>query len=391
MKEKILFIIPHLIGGGALKTVANLTHAMQDEYDTTVIALFKTDKSFDFAGKVIPLEKIPTKNVLKKIKDFIYIKRFVKKYKKENKLKYSISFLVRADFINVLTKSKNGEKTIISIRNKESVEYKNNLLRKIQIKIASKKCDKIVSISEEVKKDLIDNFKINSSKIVTIYNPCVININNEPIDESLFIKGKTVITMGGLKYQKGQWHLIRAFSNVIKEYSDARLLILGKGEYKDYLEELIQSYNIQNNVHLVGFVTNPYDYLVKSDVFVFSSMFEGLGNSLMETLACGIPIISTDYECGAREILAPDTNFSDKVIDKIEYAKYGILVPVCDGKKYNSKDDLTKEELLMAEAIKELLKDNNKMEEYKQKSLTRSKDFEITNIVQQWYKLFQEI
>lgn len=158
-KKKILFIIPHLIGGGALKTVANLTHSMQNDYDTTVIALFKTEKSYDFAGNVVALEKVPTRNIIRKLKDFFYIRKFVKKYKEKNKFDYSISFLVRADFVNVLTKSRNKEKTIISIRNKESVEYKGNILRNFQIKVATKISDKIVSISEEVKKDLIDNFR----------------------------------------------------------------------------------------------------------------------------------------------------------------------------------------------------------------------------------------
>lgn len=234
-------------------------------------------------------------------------------------------------------------------------------------------------------------FGVDKEKIVTIYNPCVIAIKNEKIDEQLFKKGKTIITIGGLKYQKGQWHLIRAFSEVIKTYPNAQLIILGEGEYREYLEMLISKYNIKNNVHLLGFVTNPYDYLIKSDVFVFSSMYEGLGNALMEALACRMPIISTDYECGAREILAPNTPLDKKVKNRIELAEYGILIPVCDGEKYTEKDALTKEELLMAKAIKKLIKDEELLKRYKNKALERSKDFEIDTVTKQWYRLFDTL
>ena len=75
--------------------------------------------------------------------------------------------------------------------------------------------------------DLIMNFNVPSEKVVTIYNPCVMHLKNEPINNDLFVKGKTLITLGGFKKQKGQWHLIRAMSYVVTKIPDIKLLIFG--------------------------------------------------------------------------------------------------------------------------------------------------------------------
>lgn len=90
------------------------------------------------------------------------------------------------------------------------------------------------------------------------------------------------MTAGRLVDQKGQWHLIRAFSRVINKLPDAKLLILGQGGNKDYLERLIKDYKLEDSIKLLGYKSNPYIYMVRSDIFAFSSVYEGLGNILVE-------------------------------------------------------------------------------------------------------------
>lgn len=391
MKKKVLFIIPNLIGGGAIKTVSNLTKVMKEKYDITVIALNKTEESYGFDAKVIALENKHSKNPIKKISNYLNKIKFVKKYKKENQIDYSISFLTWADMINTLSKT-GKEKIIVSIRNVESIEYKHMPIKKIETYLTCKLADKVVAISNQVRDDLIENFKVDEKKVITIYNPSVISKKeNEKIEEQYFKDGKVVITLGNLKFQKGQWHLIRAFKNVVKENSRAKLLILGEGEYREYLERLIKELELENNVFLLGFVKNAQQYVEKADIFVFSSMFEGLGNALMEALNAEKPIISTDYDCGAREILAPETDYNKKTFDKIDYCNYGVLVPVFDGKKYEAKDVLTKEEILIGKAINELLSDEKLCEKYRENTKKRTKDFEIRNIVKYWYELLESV
>ena len=121
--------------------------------------------------------------------------------------------------------------------------------------------------------------------------------------------------------------LIRAFSKVAEKNENINLAILGQGELKEDLEKLVAEYNLQDRVFLLGFQSNPFKYVSKSSVFVLSSLFEGLGNVVLEALACNVPIISTDCKSGPREILAPGTSL-DKKIESAETNEYGILIPV---------------------------------------------------------------
>lgn len=388
MKKNILFIIPQLVGGGAEKTVANLSLYLKEKYNINILIFNDSDEKYKYSGNLIVLPKKKSNNFFGKVINEISIISKVRKIKNKLNIDYSISFLRDADLVNVF--SRVNDRIYLSIRNKESVDSK-ILRNKLKIYISCKKADKVIAISKEVERDIVSKFHINSEKVITIYNPCLIseyeNKNNIDAVDKLFKNKITIINVARLNYQKGQWHLIRAFNEVIKKIPTAQLLILGKGEEESYLKELINKLNLQDNVKLLGFVNNPYDYMRKSDLFVFSSLYEGLGNSLMEALACELPILSTDYECGAREILSPNKKI--KVCDKINYCEYGILVPVCDGKKYSYSDPLSKEEKIMADAIVQVLSDKNKLLKYRKQSIKRSKDFSIDNIVNQWSNILK--
>ncbi len=134
---------------------------------------------------------------------------------------------------------------------------------------------------------------------------------------------------------------------------------------------------------LLGFKSNPYKYINKSSIFILPSLSEGFPNALAESMACGIPVISSDCKSGPREILAPETDIEFQCT-KIEYAQHGILIPVCDGNHYNHNDPLTKEEDIMADAIIELLNNNELYERYSDEAIKRVKDFEISTVIKKW-------
>jgi glycosyltransferase involved in cell wall biosynthesis len=115
--------------------------------------------------------------------------------------------------------------------------------------------------------------------------------------------------------QKAFSVLIQAFAQVRKNRR-ARLLILGEGEDRSSLETMISHYGLEQDVSMPGFVTNPYPYMAHASVFVLSSRWEGLPTVLVEAMALGTPIVSTDCPSGPREILMD--------------GKYGALVPVDD-------------------------------------------------------------
>ena len=119
-------------------------------------------------------------------------------------------------------------------------------------------------------------------------------------------------------------------------------------------------------------------------MFVFSSLFEGLGNVLLEALAFNMPIISTDCVAGPREILAPKTNLDKKTAD-IEYAEYGVLTPTLDQNHFEAKSELTEAENLFADAIINLNCDKKLRDTYRRTAQERIKCFDKNVIIEQWY------
>jgi glycosyltransferase involved in cell wall biosynthesis len=102
----------------------------------------------------------------------------------------------------------------------------------------------------------------------------------------------------------------------VRRMQPARLVILGEGEQRPDLERLARELDIAADVDLPGFQPNPYAFMARADVFVLSSRVEGMPLAIVEALACGCPVVSTDCPSGPAEVL--------------EYGRYGRLVPVGD-------------------------------------------------------------
>ena len=255
--------------------------------------------------------------------------------------------------------------------------------------------DKIVAVSNMVKEDFIKRYKINNKKIEVIYNMIDLNKVEQDLktdhkkEEIKKSKDKILINIGRLVEQKGQWHLIRVFKEIIKIYPNIKLVILGRGELEGYLRELIDFYNLKDKVLLLGFKENPYKYLKNSDIYISTSLYEGMSNTILEAMACGLPIIATDCKSGTREILAPQTNYK-KTAMNVEEAEYGILVPNLNYKFYK-EEKLDEEEEKLKDAIITLLKDNKKHNNYKVQSKMRAKNFDSEIIKQKWKNIIEKI
>jgi len=394
MKKNILIIIPTLSGGGAEKVAANLSKVLSKKYNLYLI-IFQNEITYDYSGKIINLGLMGKNNFFSKLS--VFLKRIIKlkKIKKKYNIDLSISFLDSGNIVNIISKYK--DKTILSIRNFKSKEN-NGVYSKIyafMIKKLFNKANKIVSISDLAKEDLINNFNIKRDKIITIYNPYdlddIDNKQKEKIEneyKKIFEK-PTIITAGRLHYQKAHWSLIKSFYIAKKDIKNLQLVILGKGDLEKDLKKLCKDLNLENSVHFLGYQINPYKYIKNADIFVLSSLYEGFPNALVEAMSCGKPVISTDCPSGPREILAPDTDIFKKS-KNIEYAKYGILIPELINKMSFDPDDINEKEIIMANAIKKLITDKSLSEKYSKLGKERVKDFEIFKISQKWIDLIDK-
>lgn len=181
--------------------------------------------------------------------------------------------------------------------------------------------DGIVAVSHGVAKDLAQAASLPLERIQTVYNPVItpemLANAKEPIDHPWFAPGAlpVILGVGKLEAQKDFPNLIHAFAKVRRSLS-ARLMILGWGPDRPQLEALIEQLGLQESVVLPGYVQNPYPYMARASVFALSSAWEGLPTVLIEAMALGTPVVSTNCESGPFEILAD--------------GQYGDLTPVDD-------------------------------------------------------------
>ena len=124
----------------------------------------------------------------------------------------------------------------------------------------------------------------------------------------------------------------------------------------------------------MGKKENPFAYISKTDCFVFASNHEGFPNVLVEALACGLPVITTDCKSGPREILSPKSDIEVQLKDKIELSDYGILTPIKNVEK-------------MKEAIKLIINDESLRNKYQDKAKQRANVFRIEEIIKQYKEI----
>ncbi|HVM14931.1 MAG TPA: glycosyltransferase [Egibacteraceae bacterium] len=168
--------------------------------------------------------------------------------------------------------------------------------------------DAVVAISQGVAEDLVAHMGLPRDGVRIIYNPIItpelFDDAKERVDHPWFSPGQppVVLGVGRLSVPKDFPTLLRAFALVRKE-RDAHLLVLGEGEERARLEALVDDLGLGDDVALPGFEGNPAKYMQRAAVCVVSSIWEGLPAVLVEALALGTPVVSTDCPSGPAEVL----------------------------------------------------------------------------------------
>ncbi|MFZ8830681.1 MAG: glycosyltransferase [Thermodesulfobacteriaceae bacterium] len=400
MDVKLYFLINSLAGGGAEKVAIILSEHLPI---SAFILLerdvkYKTDKPIFFLSN----HSTKTSPIIKTLSILIYAYKLSDFIEKNSLV---VSFLERANFVNIISKLFKKHRAIISVRMDQQTGHVGlRKLNKLLVRILYPETDLIIAVSHGVKQSLI-NLGIEEEKIKVIYNPYPIDeireLAKEPLGsyEEIF-KHPVLITAGRLTKQKGQWYLLRVFKALKEKHKDLKLVILGEGELKDYLVGLSKELRLKTyvwdkdelsesfDVYFLGFQKNPFKFMARSKLFVFPSLWEGFPNALVEAMACGVPVVSSDCRSGPREILAPNTDFNYQT-QKPEFAEYGVLMPVFEVKYKTAKEPLEEREIMWVETIDKLLEDEGLRKNYSEKAKQRAKDFSIEKIVQEWREVLR--
>jgi glycosyltransferase involved in cell wall biosynthesis len=364
-KKSIALFIPSMTGGGAERVTLNLITAFCMQGWSVDLILNKAD------GRLLPFIPKDVRVFTLSASNFISKTYRLSKYLKNENPEFLISLLDRvnaAGCAKFITKS--NTKVILSFHNTISQELlaEKTLFsqpKRLFMKLSCRLSDSIVAVSKGVAADLINTLDIAHEKVNVIYNPIVsleiIEKSKMPVTHPWLHQREIPIflSIGRLSPAKNFPDLLKAFA-LVRQKIEAKLLILGEGEERPKLENLICSLNIQEDVELHGFVDNPYPYIVNASSFVMSSKHEGLTSVLIEALALGKPIVSTDCPNGPSEIL--------------DEGKYGKLVPV---------GNLS----ALCNAMIESLSVNKDVEAMQ----ARAKSFSVSSTIQQYINLLNSL
>lgn len=339
-KQKILFTLPNLNGGGAERVIINIIKTLdKDKFDIKLLLIDKIGVYFEYVPEyveIISLDVKRTRNALPKL------------IKKINEINPDIVFstLNRMNLLVLMASFfiSNNIKIYVREPNLPSAQIKNNNFTwwyKTMIKLLYPRAYKIVAQTPQMNKEIHKYFGVKKEKIVTLINP----IDKETIDKNLqnstnpFEDGyKNFVAVGRLSHQKGFDLLIEVFAKLINDKKNYRLYILGEGEDRKKLEELIKKFKLENNVYLLGFQNNPHKYIKYSNGFILSSRWEGLPNVVLESMYIGTPVVMTKVNEYCERLIVE--NGFGVILENILDMKNNILQSLksTDNKFHNSTD-----------------------------------------------------
>jgi glycosyltransferase involved in cell wall biosynthesis len=317
-KYKVAVFIHHLGGGGMERAMLKVCESLVEKKIHTDLVLMNAQGEY--------LSEIPDGVNLKDLscpRFWTSLPSFVR-YLRNNRPDAILSAMPLANGIAVWASkiSRIDCKLFLSERNAKSLVFGDATVGgdttnskklsyyvlKLLIPPAYRYADGIIAVSEGVSKRLKALPFVNPEKVHVIYNPTwtpkIDELASQPLAHPWFADKMlpVILFVGRLAKQKNLLDLIKSF-DLVRKLRPARLLLLGEGEDRAELERLVRSLGITDLVAMPGFDINPFPYMAHASVFVLSSTNEGFPNVLVEAMACGTPVVSTDCPSGPKEIL----------------------------------------------------------------------------------------
>ena len=306
MKKRILFIIDSLGAGGAEKVVLTLARTMiQSGHDVTIITVDNNvEYDIDFAAHIHTLDFKKYRFEPTYHKYAKKLRNLVAKLEQEHgRFDLITSHLQKAHRLTSVAYLSKAYYVVHSTISKSSLAGRSGLRlyfkrRRLQKLFNNKK---IITVSEGIAIDLLDTVLVKPKSIKTIYNPVDYDTLRQKANEpNPFQNEDYIIHIGRLTPSKRHDILLQAYA---KSQVSQKLLLLGDGPLKKSMQQLATELGIKDKVIFAGFHINPYPIIKGATLSVLTSDYEGLPTVLIESLALGVPVLSTDCPSGPREIL----------------------------------------------------------------------------------------
>ncbi len=336
--KRIALFISSLQKGGSERVMVNLAEYFhKQKYDVILITQYKRENEYDITPEIRRVYSEPEEELLQggRVKNFMVRFSTLRNIWKAYKPDVILSFLGKNNLMAVATSAFLPSKTVVSVRGEPTMEYEGRLMQTMA-KLVFRFADGVVFQTKQAGEFFP---KAVRRKSVILSNP----INQQFLNYTAPDSGREnlIVAAGRLDDNKNHAMLIHAFARIASEFPNMKLVIYGDGECKDRLEDMIREKNLADRIALPGSVSNVADKIYKARIFVLTSNTEGMPNSIIEAMALGLPVISTDCPCGGPAEL-------------IEDGVNGMLVPVGDA--YALADAFRR--ILEDKALEEKLREN---------------------------------
>lgn len=311
--KRIALFISSLQKGGSERVMVNLAEYLhKNHYDVILVTQYKKEVEYDLLPEIRRVYSEPEEHELQGGRIHNFIARFHKLRSIWTAYKPDIilSFLGKNNLMAIATSAFLPAKVAVSVRGEPTMEYEGKLMQ-LLAKWTFLFADGIILQTKQAS----EFFPVPvRKKAVLLPNP----INPLFLQKRYMGEREDVIVAAGrLDENKNHAMLIHAFAKIAGEYPTTKLVIYGEGESRDKLEALVEEKGLTDRVSMPGSVTDIADKICRARIFTLTSNTEGMPNSIMEAMALGIPVVSTDCPCGG-----PATLIEDGV--------NGLLVPVGD-------------------------------------------------------------
>ena len=359
--KKILFLIHDLGSGGAEKVLVNLVNNLDSsKFDITVMSMFGGGVNEHFLKKTIRYQALfskafPGNSHIMKLYTPEQLHRFFIKEKYDIEVSY-----LEGPSARIVSGCPDKDTKLVSWIHVEQHEKESaaKAFRSYKETVECyKKFDKVVCVSESVKKDFYNLYPMIAEPIV-LYNTNetdqILKLKDEPIEDACFKKDEIRLCgVGKIMPNKGFDKLARIHKRLRDEGYPVHTYILGKGPEQGKIEQYLVENKLEDSFTFLGYQTNPYKYVANCDLFVCTSVAEGFSTAATEALIVGTPVVTTPV-AGMKEMLG-------------ENNKYGIVAE--------------KSEESIFENIVKLLDSPELLDKYKEKAKLRGKDFRTENTV----------
>lgn len=357
-EKRISFFVPSMTIGGAQRVMLNLANEFaKNGYNVDLLLIRCEGKLLNEILEDVRVIELDAERARWSLWPLI-------QYLHHEQPTSLLSAMTHLNVIALSAKLLSQSSTTIVVSEHSMQSFKETISRKRNLQIAKylyRYADSVVAVSEGVAKDISQWSGIPRDRIEVIYNPIVTEDmmcdDHAPPNHPWFTEDRSpvILSAGRFVSQKDFPTLIRAFNQLQQEH-EVKLVIIGDGEKREDLITLVNDISLNDHISLPGFVDNPYSYMSHADAFVLSSIWEGFGNVLVEAMACGTPVVSTDCPSGPAEIL--------------EDGKYGPLVSVGDHESLASAISTTLDTPTAHERLRE-----------------RARDFSTNNISNKYEKI----